>query len=572
MTSLQPPSLDPQPSPESKASVAVYRYGLLPPTVHPEKVSEQLSLAHAYQNKLVELERARRTARDEILAKQPALAEIDRRLAELQAALALHSETIGNERSEARDKRAGDTTAVKNVREEMRVLWKKRKEELKTALALPHIVDALAVIQADFRLKIKAERAVCGVFWGTYTQIERAAEQASGSPTPPRFQRWTGDGSIGIQIITPAGQGAKQEVAKVLNGENTSVRISPQAQSIPGRMGKSLHRLLLRIGSEGRDPIFAEWPIILHRPLPEGSLVKAAKVVRRRIGAHDNWSVHFTLVLNDSKTSEEDKAIAVNLRWARTTLDGEATTLAADYTSDIGKGDISVAPEVVSQLRKSDDLRSIRDKNFDKIRGELSPQLKILTLPEEMKSRLEFMHAWKAQGKLAATVIWWRHNRFEGDATAFALAEAWRKQDKHLWDWEANSRRKALARRKDSYRVFAAQAARKHHVLVIEKINLARLAKKPELDEERDFNAKASAQRFATAPSELRSALLNAFRREGGRVVEVAAGYTSREMLAMHLTAGIAIAPVKTGQSERTKRMLKNKGKEKPLEQTTVPI
>lgn len=542
--------------------IIVYRYGLLDPVANADKVSEQLSLAHAFQNKLIEIERARRTANDEVLwGMHPALKAIDLRLAELNASRDLGRREIGKLCSLARDKQAGDPSHLQNVSKEIKGLAKERKAARRLALAVPGAAEALAVVLAASRLKTKAARGECGVFWGTYTHIERAAEQASGSPKPPKFKRWTGDGAISVQIMAAAGQAAKQDIARVMNGENNYIRITPQVQPVPDRGGSSLHRLKMRIGSEGREPVFAEWPIILHRPFPEGCAVKFVKVVRRRIGSHTRWSVSFTLALPERESREEGNALAVNLRWSRTTVDAEATTLAADYVSDLGHGEICVDPAVVSQLGKSEDLRSIRDKNFDRIRAELKPRLKALALPEEMNERVKFMHAWKAQGKLAATVLWWRANRFEGDSDAFAMAEAWRKQDKHLWDWESNARRKALARRKDSYLVFAAQSARQYRVLVIEKINLAKLAEKPEQeDEERDFNAKASAQRFATAPSELRAALVNAFRREGGRVVEVPAGHTSREMLAMHATVGIA-QEVKAGRSKRTKRMLKNKGK-----------
>jgi hypothetical protein len=80
--------------------------------------------------------------------------------------------------------------------------------------------------------------------------------------------------------------------------------------------------------------------------------------------------------------------------------------------------------------------------------------------------------------------------------------------------------------------------SRRHQTLVIEKLNIARLAKAPKPDEEREYNRIASSQRFDTAPSELRSALLNAFRRVGARIIEVPAGMNSTEMLAYYRSNG----------------------------------
>jgi hypothetical protein len=226
--------------------------------------------------------------------------------------------------------------------------------------------------------------------------------------------------------------------------------------------------------------------------------------------------------------------VAVNLRWAKTVVDEKETTLAADWTDGANAGEVTVHPKVFSQLQKSDDLRSIRDRQFNAAKGQLQEVLKKgLTFPLEHMERLEFLHAWKSSDRLAGYTVWWRSNRFDGDREIFETIEAWRKQDKHLFDWEANSRRKALARRRDGYRVFASQMVRKYNTLVLEKINISRVAEKPKPeDDNRDFNARASYQRFATAPSELRSALLNAFKREGLRIVEVPAGLTSAEMLA----------------------------------------
>ena len=542
----------------------VFRYGCLAPTALAEKVDEQIRLAHQYQNKLVELEQSRRKGRDAVLAVVPNIAVLDSKLAAFEAELETERSALSRGRSEARDRKVGDPTRAQNIRAEMELLWKERKAALKEALALPAIQASLAEVAAKHKVEVKAARAACGVYWGTYLPIEAAADQSSKAPTPPRFQRWTGDGAVSVQF-----QGGLT-VSAMQQGDDTRIRISPIATPVPERGGKPLPRLLLRVGSEGRAPIFAEWPIILHRPLPEGKL-SGVKVVRRRIGAHYQWSAHFT-VTTESAPEATGLPLAVNLRWSKSVQGGETTTLAADWRDEAGGGEVHVDPAVVSQLKKSDDLRSIRDKNFEIAKGQLAAALKLVTLPEELKLKLEHLHAWKAQGKLAAVVVWWRTNRFAGDMDAFMHAEAWRKQDKHLWDWEANARGKALARRKDDYRVFAARMVRAHKTLVVEKLNIARLAKTPEPEEDRDVNAKASAQRFATSPSELRTVLVNAFRREGGLVVEVQAGLTSKEMLALfHSTGGVAVAkPVQ--RSARTTRLLKNKGKPAvPVDQAPQP-
>jgi hypothetical protein len=535
----------------------VYRYGLLPPTEQPEAVAEQIRLAHQYQNQLIEIERTRRGARDAILGAVPAVAVVDSRIAALNAELEAERGAMSAERSAERNRDAGDPTRARNILAELKELWQRRKEEVKAALAQPGIQSDLAAVQATHKASVKAARAACGVYWGTYLPIEAAVEQAAKAPALPRFQRWTGDGAVAIQLI----HGLRVEDA--LRCQDTRLRLSLAALAVPGRGGKPLPRLWLRIGSDGRAPVFAQWPVIVHRPLPPEGLIKWAKVVRRGIAGHEHWSVHFTVVLPDS-AEQEGTPLAVNLRWSKSTQQGQATTLAADWHDGTQGGEVHVEPAVVSQLRKADDLRSIRDKNFEAAKASLTEALKTLTAPEGLRERMGAFHAWKAQGRLAALVRWWRDNRFAGDADAWGRVEAWRRQDKHLWDWEANARRKALARRRDGYRVFAARMARAHKILVLEKLNLARLAAKPKPEEEREVNAQASAQRFATAPSELRSALVSAFRREGGRIVEVPAGLTSREMLGHYRATGGQPVARPPQRSERSKRLGKNKAKTIP--------
>jgi len=65
--------------------IIVYRYGLLAPTLNGDKVAEQMSAAHRYYNKLVEIERKLRAEISEALEphETPAAKEIRAKMAEL---------------------------------------------------------------------------------------------------------------------------------------------------------------------------------------------------------------------------------------------------------------------------------------------------------------------------------------------------------------------------------------------------------------------------------------------------------------------------------------------------------
>ncbi len=511
----------------------VWRYGLLPPTVNAAGVAEQMRLAHTYQNRLIELERKRRNDRDTVLEQStPAMVDVTAKIKATETELERERARISAERSKTKNKEAGNTDLARDAVAALKQLRKEYRIHLKEALEIATVKATLAVIEDGHKVAVREARGTCGVYWGTYLQIEGAVQQARASSTAPKFVRWTGDGAVSVQLQ----KGLSTE--SVINCTDQRVRLSLQPIPVPGRGGKPCPRLLLRIGSVGREPVFAEWPVTYHRPLPCDGAIKWAKVVRRRQASHDQWSLHLTVETNAPEMSNDDSAIAVNLRWKGVSVDGCATTLAADWCDDVSTGELSVETEVVGMIRKSEDLRSIRDKNFDQAKVHLILALKAAALPDAHKERLKALHLWRACGKLAVYAIWWRSNRYDNDGELLAIVEAWRKQDKHLWEWEFNSRRKALARRRDAYRVFAARMVVRHRTLVIEKLNIAKLAAIPKPEEDRESNPKERSQRFDTAPSELRSALIKVFKREGAKIVEVPAGLSSAEMLTHYRSTG----------------------------------
>src|SRR5690606_5470621 len=89
-------------------------------------------------------------------------------------------------------------------------------------------------------------------------------------------------GAVGVQIqggISPA------ELA-----DDARVRVTREALPVPGRGGKPRPRLRVRIGPDNGT---AEWPIVLHRPIPEDGSIRFVKVTAVRLGRQVRWEVHF---------------------------------------------------------------------------------------------------------------------------------------------------------------------------------------------------------------------------------------------------------------------------------------
>lgn len=506
----------------------VYRYGLLPPTRGAEIVDEQLRLAHRYQNTLVEIERARREAVAQVMAAHDLTAPIEAEIAALVAALDAERAAVAASRAErrARTPISPERKArIAQIREGLRHARGRLKAARAQAREDAALREALACINTEAKSRAKQARATCGVYWGTYLLIEQAMDAARRSVTPPRFRRWTGEGAVGVQI---QGGLTVEDLA-----DDTRLQLDMTPQPIPGRQGKPRPRVRLRVGSAGRDPVWAEWPLIYHRPLPAESVIKWAKVVRRRIGGRDEWSLHLTISLPAEARTEVcgRGVVAVDLGWRQ----AHGTLRAGGWSDGTESGEILIHSRVRGALEKVADLRSIRDTALNGVRAALMEWRDAQeTLAGELAERLRWLPQWRSPARFADLARWWRAHRVDGDEAIYAALEAWRIRDKHLWLYESHARRGAHARRRDAFRVLAAQLARRYDTLVVERLDLRAMAKIPAPESERESHPKARRQRFDTAPSELRQALVNAFLTRGGRVVTVPPQGSAEALLAAY--------------------------------------
>jgi hypothetical protein len=517
----------------------VYKYGLLQPTKSVEVIEEQMRLAHAYYNRLIEIERGRRQRVDALL--MPHLGEVPGRVANLEAKLEKAEDAVKRYRSRTRSQNVPDELrgAVKETRKELRAARAELRKERRRAFKLPEIKERLRIIDAEAREESKTARKTSGCYYGTYLIVEQAAAAACKSKTPPKFKRWTGEGALGVQIqngITPE---------EVIGGTDRRLQIAPVPETAWKRRRSPEQRtkLKFRVASVNREPVWGEWAMIMHRPLPPKAKIMLAKVVRERLAGRDRWSLHLTLRLPGEWTAEPqapEGAVAVDIGW-RLKDSGVRSGYVVDEAAALKflKGDdgsprvageeVLVGEEILCRLQKVDDLRSIRDKLLDEMREKLCGWLGQRKIPQWMKEVPKFgsIAKWRSPGKFAMLAFKWRDNRWEGDDYGYALLEEWRKQDKHLWEWEANLRDKVLRRRREGYRILAANLARRYRTLILEDWDLREMQKhKPVESDEVEIKAARLQQRRA-APSELRSCLVSAFAARNGVVVYVDPSYTT---------------------------------------------
>lgn len=508
----------------------IYEYGLLPPTYNADRVDHQIRAGHRYRNVLIEIERERRAKVREILVghadTEPLAAEVVRLTAELEAAR--QRLKLARATTRSRSDSAGDRLAVREIVTRLKVARTTLKEAKTRIAGDPEIQAKLIAAQEHAHQRQLAERARTEAYYGTYLLAEAAAEQASKSKTDPSFAPYRGEGRIGVLIINGIG------VAELT--DDTRIQIHARDNGRGGRRAGQGRMLRLRVGSdERRGPIWAEWPMILHRPLPEGARIKQATVIRRRRDCRRwDWRVQILLDLSASPsrtTTPADGACALNLGWAHM-RDG----IRAGYVigTDGREHEVAVSRSVIDRLDKADSIRSIRDRDLNTMRAALAAWIAEHPLPTlapqptsgdgrtaSLAERADHLYQWRSPSRFATLARCWRMHRFDGDSAGYELLEAWRYRDEHLQRYEAGLVRGAQLARREGYRVLAAQLAARYRVLVVDDTDLRDLQRSPMPESERTEIDAAKLAQCRAAGSELRAALSNAF--GVTRVVKVSA-------------------------------------------------
>lgn len=537
----------------------VYRYGLLPPTTGASEARRQMRLAYDYRNGLTAIECGRRAAQRALLSGRPSIATLEIAVKSADDNVSTLVRVIKAVNADARGKvdTPEQRQAVKAAKQRRKDAFVALRDERKRQREDVGLTVERERINAAAQSLAKNCRDHAGLYWGTYELVDKAHEDSTESlplydglePNNPRFRRWTGEGAIGARIV------GGLPVADVMSGLDTIIRVAAvderawHSEMRGERRRLSRTVLSLRVGSTDKGrPVWAEFPMIMHRPLPDGGRVQRADVYLRRCGGREEWTV--SLAVDDRDTLPTQAcgigAVGVDLGWRL--LDGGALRVGAWRGEDGQHGEMLLdgptspmrstrrPPTWRGGMVKAEELRSLRDKAFDAALAALVAWVtheRRTGAPAWFQRETVALHQWGSATRLAALAQFWRAHRFDGDAEVFDALEAWRYHDDHLWRWESNQRQKSLRERKERYRVLAARLARRYRTLVVEVFDVSEMARRPEPDAPPAIGVAAGqaprTQRQLVSPSEFRLALINAFEARGGAVVVVDARETTRE-------------------------------------------
>jgi hypothetical protein len=528
--------------------MVVYRYAVYGDL--PEAAIAELSHAHQLQTRLVEIERAYAEQVAAVWATQPQVTAADQRIQECSARVEELTRAAVAERERTGRRRVADATAqalqeARAVRREARTARRELQQRLYPVVK-PQMAEAeaarVAAIKATYRPAIDD-----GLYWATYNEVvgqHRAAvarvkaRRKQGFPAEVRVRRVADTGTIVVQLprgrddpprtpgllVTRAGRWRNIAQLRPWYPPEAWQRFSRGEQR---RLARGSFRF--RVGSGGAAQL-VEVPVIVHRPLPPEADVAMVRITREQVAGHFRAWISVVARVPAPPVRVAGPTVAVHLGW-RSLSDGALRVAVAAGVSappedlaDVARHHGSwyeiVLPAswraVAGQL---DAIRSRRGVELDKLRDWLVAWTSahpaptphpVLPLPDELRG-------WRSPRDFAELALRLRRRYVRGQvAEAAQRLEAWRRKDRHLWEWEANERRQLLDRRNDAWRRVAAWLTDQAGQVLVDSWTLTSLGAVPDVAAPDEQQARAARANLRLgAPGTLRSAIENAAQARG---------------------------------------------------------
>ncbi len=550
----------------------VYQYGVsglkLPGKDLPRELITEIELGHRLRNDLVELEKDRQARIAEIWEQFP---EVAQSVAEKEAAEELAAQLateIKEARQKARSAKIDPATreALKAARAELTRLRAHVREVKSVAYARAKPLmeeagkDHQRAVKGLYRKYIDQ-----GMYWASWNDVVAhhktamdmiARARKEGRPADIRFHRFDGTGTATVQPQRSVKDGDPPRTPDLLasgsphkwsNVLKLSPWMPPEEFSklpAPERRRLSCGTLTIRVGS-GDKRAMVTLPVRIHRMMPAEADIVLVRVTRRRIGTQYRSKVSITVRVPAVPMRTQGPLAAVHLGW-RVLEDGAirvavikgTTTPLPVYLKNPDKhangpvvrghgtwSEVVVPPSWREVYQVPARVRGQRDRNLEDMRSWLKrfteehPAAAEAICPAEEIARRRSPTFYSG----LANVLRQEHEDRTLDPElreAYEVLWAWRRQDRHLLDWEANERDQFVGRRDYAWRVVAAWLCEEAAVVVADEWAVAPLARVPALGQEEDgAAAQARANRVVAAPGRLREFVEGAASMRGARVV-----------------------------------------------------
>jgi len=514
-----------RPAEPANTLIRVYEYGSGGEAIRGLDIAiEQMFRRNELWNRIVEIDNEVRTKMDATLfagAQEEKLGSMRENLEELRSRLATLSADRNSPKAERHQVRAQLKAATLEVRTLLDEVKRVRKANADANRAF------LPELNADRLRRIRQAQVRAGLYWCNRTEVLRNYEIArrrtmrDGRRLKPR--PWNGTGTVSVYF-------QKGLSVSGVFGENGRLQIDPVPEDAWKSPSRSVRRRLARTclrmriaANAGLSSVWLELPMTMHRPLPDGGVIRWASIVQEQVGLSFRHRLLLT-VRQPAPSGIEGRfeAVGVDVGW-RITPDG--LRVAYWCGADGNHGTLVLPHSDLAAFRQIDSLQSTITAAHDQARSFLRSYTDSHTLAERLVSLAAAALSSPAPRALVTMFEEWKTNRFLGDASGFATISAWHKQHVHLWTWQANLRDQLIRRRRELYRCFAAELAIRFHCVFLNDVQLRRISARP--PERRAAIPAQQQHRFIAAISVLCRIVQHAFEKQGGTVVHMKAEHAT---------------------------------------------
>jgi Putative transposase DNA-binding domain len=506
---IDPIDLRSLPTPEedqdNKPAKAVKVFSYACKIAYPEEaahVEHQLTLTHRHRNLLTETLLKGREKYREIIKEHLGLdiKTLEEQAEEITTEIKEVQQEISDWKKENRTtKTHPDLSArLQHLRTERKPIFEKIRAVKKAAKEDPSIKPLIEEGNTAVDAAIKEARnhfsRQLGLYWPNYLESERAANQARFQRMDPKFHRWTGEGSLAIQFQKGL------SVAKLFECRDSLLRLVPPNIANTGALrangqirGKERHvRALYRVQSnEDGSPRWITLEVTMHRMLPANGTIKWAHLQRQKssgaigktyISLTKDYDYTLRLTVEELPQEEKNKTkVAIEVGW-RLFETGLRVAVALGEDGDLRE--LYLPKQWLDGKRKAESLGSIID------RGTNQTALAIKAAHPELCKKAETPeNAKKPVTTLTSTSLAWAGDNSRRLASALLKLyrenpklqpelEKWCKQHFHLLRYKKGLQDKLSRIRREIYRKFVSELAKKYSICGIEDFDLRQVTTK----------------------------------------------------------------------------------------------
>jgi hypothetical protein len=314
-----------------------------------------------------------------------------------------------------------------------------------------------------------------------------------------------------IWVDTPELRSPKREMRRVEKTRQVKAGLRTYSDEhvtvLNGKKAYNTYRLRLRVGSGKNDWVEVPFAVPDMSRLPGHAQVRFITLRRKEFKADKRWYVQLTLADNHGAFQRETGpgTVGIDLGWRQV----KSGLRVAYWSGSDGRHGQLVLPQyLLRRWDKCHGLQSTMSTNLDSIKARLLAWLKAhkAQVPNWLKQATKHLAQLRSGKKLGRLVYRWKEQRFAGDGEIFQAMEAWRRQNRHLWQWWISQSRRTLLQRKDIYLQFAAQLRRDYGTVYLEDLDLRSFARHG-LPEDEGEAEEVRRLRYNACLSELRGAL-----------------------------------------------------------------